>query len=87
MPKPTLHEIVKINAQYILLKCVDVYIMYWIVWMLFYFVQFFMYLVRNVLILYRQHQQIHIRGLVYCEWFFGVVVYSEILWVAHSPFI
>lgn len=25
MPKPTLHEIVKINAQYILLKCVDVY--------------------------------------------------------------
>lgn len=50
MPKPTLHEIVKINAQYILLKC-DVYIMYWIVDM-FYFVRFFMYIVRSVLSFY-----------------------------------
>lgn len=77
MPKPTLHEIVKINAQYILLKC-DVYIMYWIVDVLF----------CTIFLCIRTQYSLSIQTTSANSYKrvvngFSVLLCSEILWVAH----
>lgn len=65
-------KIVKINAQYILLKC-EMCVLCIGLWM-FYFVQFFIYLSYAMvsICIPDNISKFHIRGL--CEWFFGVVI-------------